>query len=44
MDWFLGVFTAEKKKKKMDQKDSLTPGKEVVFKRSFKINLFLIFI
>lgn len=42
MDWQLGVFIAEKKK--MEQKDSLTLGKEVKFKRSFKINLFFIFI
>lgn len=43
MDWLLGVFTAEKKKK-MEQKDSLTLGKEVVFKQLFKIYFFLIFI
>lgn len=42
-DRLLGVFAAGGKKK-MEQKDSLTLGKEVVFKWSFKINLFLIFI
>lgn len=42
-DWLLGVFAAGEKKR-MEQKDTLTLGKEVVFKWSFKINLFLIFI
>lgn len=43
MDWLLGVFAAGGKKR-MEQKDSLTLGKEVALKWSFKIDLFLIFI
>lgn len=40
----LAAGCVHSRKKKMEQKDSLTLGKEVKFKRSFKINLFFIFI
>lgn len=39
-----GCVRSRGKKKGMEQKDSLTLGKEVALKWSFKINLFLIFI
>lgn len=43
MEWLLGVFTG-RGAGEMKQKDSLTLGEVVVFKGSFKMNLFLIFI